>query len=47
VECTFAFTVPDVARATPFYLLEVGHHGAVTYTAADLLRYGATLRLGE
>lgn len=47
IECTFSFTMPDVPPGSPFYLLEVGHHGAVTYTAADLLRYGATLRLSE
>jgi hypothetical protein len=46
-ECTFSFTAADVPPGPSFYLVEVGQHGALTYTAQDLLRYGAMLRLGE
>jgi hypothetical protein len=47
LECAFSFTAPDVPPGPSFYLIEVGSHGAVTYTADDLVTYGATLRLGE
>jgi hypothetical protein len=45
--CSFLFTLPAVPAGSPFYLVEVGHHGAVTYTGADLQTYGAALRLGD
>lgn len=45
--CAFPFTVPSVPAGSAFYLVEVGHHGASTYTGDYLGTVGAAVRLGE
>lgn len=42
--CRFGFAVPAVPDA-PFYSLEVGHRGALTYSRADLDALGWTVAL--
>lgn len=38
-ECAFAFTVPNVPRAT-FYSVAVGHRGELTYSFAEMVSNG-------
>lgn len=42
--CVYSFSIDGVADA-PFYSVEVGHRGAVTYSRADLAAVGWTLAL--
>jgi hypothetical protein len=44
--CAFPFTVARVPSGSRFYLVEVGHHGAWTYSGAYLSSVGAALQLG-
>jgi hypothetical protein len=42
--CSFAFALPAVPEA-PFYQIEVGHRGGLTYSLADMQGFGWTLSL--
>lgn len=42
--CVMAFTIPAVPDV-PFYSVEIGHRGAVTYSKADLVAKGWKLDL--
>jgi len=47
-QCTFAFTLPDVPEV-PFYTVEVGRRGSLSYSLSDLKSQGwkLTLTLGS